>query len=146
MRVWPSGRRAYLIQYRAGGSTRRVGLGTHGNVTAEEARKRAREMLGSIAGGANPAEALHTHRRAPTVAALGARFLKEHVAHRCKPSTQAEYRRSVEMFINPRMGTLKVPDVRRAHVQALHDDLRRISYQANRTLGVLSKMFNLAEG
>ncbi|MCB1883121.1 MAG: tyrosine-type recombinase/integrase [Geminicoccaceae bacterium] len=145
VRVWPSGRRVYLVQYRAGGRTRRVKLGAHGALTAEEARKRARELLGTIAGGDDPAEALHTHRRAPTVAALGARFLAEHVAHRCKPSTQGEYRRCIELFINPRIGTHKVPDIRRQHVQALHDELRRIPYQANRALGVLSKMFSLAE-
>jgi len=39
----------------------------------------------------------------------------------------------------------KVADVTRADVAQLHHDFRHIPYQANRTLGVLSKMFNLAE-
>jgi hypothetical protein len=41
LRVMPSGRRGYLVQYRAGGRTRRVGLGRHGAVTPDQARKRA---------------------------------------------------------------------------------------------------------
>jgi len=64
---------------------------------------------------------------------------------RCKPSTQAEYKRSVELFINPRLGTRKVTDIERRDIADLHHSLRHIPYQANRTLGVLSKMFNLAE-
>jgi integrase len=72
--------------------------------------------------------------------------MQEYVPHRCKPSTQAEYRRSVDLFIKPRIGNLKLVDVKRADVARLHHDLRHIPYQANRTLGVLSIMFTLAAG
>jgi integrase len=145
VRVRISGRKVYVLQYRAGGRTRRVGLGVHGAVTPDQARKRAQELLGAVARGDDPAEEIQTHRRAPTVAALCDRFLAEHVTHRCKPSTQGEYRRSVELFIKPRIGGVKLPDVKRADVARLHHELRHIPYQANRTLGVLSKLFNLAE-
>jgi integrase len=64
---------------------------------------------------------------------------------RCKPSTQAEYKRSVELFINPKIGARKVTDIERQDIAELHHGLSHIPYQANRTLGVLSKMFNLAE-
>ncbi len=77
--------------------------------------------------------------------ALGERFLEEHVAVRCKPSTQYEYRRSVDLFINPKIGTRRVTDIQRRDIAELHHSLRHIPYQANRTLCVLSKMFNLAE-
>jgi integrase len=40
---------------------------------------------------------------------------------------------------------MKAADVQRWHVAELHEQHRRIPYQANRTLGVLSKLFNLAE-
>jgi integrase len=145
LRVMPSGRKTYLIQYRKGGRTRRLGLGQHGHVTPEQARQAAREALGHVARGDDPAEEVSIYRKAPTVAELCERFMAEHVAHRCKPTTQREYRRSVDLFVRPALGTMKVPDIRRMHVQRLHDDLRHIPYQANRTLGVLSKMFNLAE-
>ena len=64
---------------------------------------------------------------------------------RCKTSTAEEYRRSVKLFIDPRIGRYRVPDIQRSDIAALHYDMRDTPYQANRTLGVLSKMFNLAE-
>lgn len=145
VRVRPSGRKVYLVQYRAGGRSRRIGLGTHGSVTADQARRHARDLLGRIARGDDPAEEIRTSRLAPTLAALCDRFMNEHVVHRCKPSTQAEYRRSIDLFIKPRIGGFKLVDVKRADIAQLHHDLRHIPFQANRTLGVLSKMFNLAE-
>ena len=40
---------------------------------------------------------------------------------------------------------MKAADVQRRHVAELHQQLRHVRYQANRVLGVLSKLFNLAE-
>jgi integrase len=145
LRVMPSGRKSYLVQYRAGGRTRRVGLGVHGAATPEQARKLARDRLGAVARGEDPAEEIRMRRRAFTVAALCDRFLTEHVAHRCKPSTEGEYRRSVELFIKPRLGSFKLPDVKWPDILQLYDELRHIPYQANRTYGVLSSMFTFAE-
>ena len=57
IRIMPTGRKTYMIQYRDdGGRTRRKRLGRHGVVTAEDARKDARELLASVARGA-PARA-----------------------------------------------------------------------------------------
>ena len=145
VRVLPSGAKTYQVQYRKGGRTRRVGVGRHGTLTAEEARRRARELLGDVARGENPAEMIAQHRRAPTIAALCDRFFEGHVRERCKPSTQSEYRRAIDLFIAPAIGSFKVVDVERRDITALHEAHRDKPYQANRTLGVLSKIFNLAE-
>lgn len=145
LRVMPSGFKGFVVQYRAGGRTRRLGLGRVGTLTAEQAKVQARDVLARVAQGENPAEELRLYRRSPTVIELGERFLAVHVAKRCKPSTQAEYRRSVELFIKPALGSFKVADVTRADIAELHNAHSAIPYQANRTLGVLSKMFNLAE-
>ena len=75
----------------------------------------------------------------------GRRFLDEYVPAHCKASTAAEHRRSVEFFVDPRIGRRPVPDIQRSDIAALHHDMRGTPYQANRTLGVLSKTFNLAE-
>ena len=73
------------------------------------------------------------------------RFLEEYVPVHCKPSTREEYSRSVRLFVDPVIGELRVPEVQRKDIAALHHGLRDKPYQANRTLGVLSKMFNLAD-
>ena len=145
VRVMASGAKTYQAQYRKGGRTRRVSLGRHGKITADQARQLAREVMGLVAKGENPAEDLAQHRRAPTVAALCERFFDQHVRERCKPTTQGEYRRAIDLFIKPAIGSFKVVDVERKDIAELHHKHRDKPYQANRTLGVLSKMFNLAE-
>ena len=145
LRVWPSGRKVYMVMSRVKGRLRRITIGPHGPVTPEQARIRAHEILSEAKAGRDPAKELDQARKSPTMKGLGERFLKEHVAVRCKPSTQAEYKRSVELFINPKIGTRKVTDIERQDIAELHHGLCHIPYQANRTLGVLSKMFNLAE-
>jgi integrase len=145
LRVLPSGKKSYMVQYRARGRTRRLSFGRHGKMTPDEARTKARALLSEVDHGGDPAEDQLTHRRSPTVSAACERFMDDHVAHRCKPSTQKEYRRSVDLFIKPKIGSLKISDVVRADIQKLHDGFRHVPYQANRTLGVLSKLFNLCE-
>ena len=73
------------------------------------------------------------------------RFFEDHVKQRCKPSTQGKYRRAIDMFINPAIGSFNTVDVECHGVAELHHKFRHKPYQANWTLGVLSKMFNLAE-
>jgi integrase len=145
LRVLPSGKKTYLVQYRSGGRTRRVKIGRHGPLTADSARKKAKELLGAVAKGSNPADEISEHRGAPTVATVCERFYRDHVLERCKPSTQREYRRSIDLFIKPAIGTFKIVDVTRADIARLHHAHHAKPYQANRTLGVLSKMFNLSE-
>lgn len=145
LRIMPSGWKSYVLQYRHRGRTKRITLGQHGRITPEEARRKARELTGDISRGADPSGEREAMHRAPTVRQVCERFLTEYVAERCKPSTEREYKRSVELFILPRLGSFKIGDVARRDVAKLHDDLRNIPYQANRTLGVLSKLFNLAE-
>jgi hypothetical protein len=102
VRVMPSGRRFFLVQYRRHGRTRRVMLGQFGIVTAEVARREATIKLGSVRGaGGDPAALRDAERQSTTMKELGARFLNQYVPVRCKPSTQAEYRRSVELFLEP---------------------------------------------
>lgn len=145
VRIMPSGTKTYQVQYRKGGRTRRASIGRHGTITADQARARAKEIMGELVKGENPVEDIARNRRAPTVAALCDRFLTDHVAHRCKPRTQGEYRRAVEKFIKPAMGAFKVAHLERRDIAELHHRHRAIPYQANRTLQVLSKMFNMAE-
>ncbi|HYL48744.1 MAG TPA: Arm DNA-binding domain-containing protein, partial [Stellaceae bacterium] len=70
VRIWPTGKITYLVQYRSGGRTRRVKIGRHGVVTADQARSRAKEILGAVARGNNPAQEIREHRRAATVATV----------------------------------------------------------------------------
>jgi integrase len=145
VRVMRSGHKSYVVQYRAGGRTRRNAFSRVGTMTPDEARKHARELLVSVDKGNDPVAEIVANRRTPNVTALCDRYLDEHVDQRCKPTTQGDYRHAVEAFIKPRLGNFKIGDVKRPDIAQLHHEMRGSPYQANRTLSVLSKMFNLAE-
>jgi len=144
LRVYPSGRKMYLAQFRAGGRLRRVNIGLHGAVTPDLARTEAMKHLSQVRLGADPAGDRDRRKASPTIKEFGQRFLDEHVASHCKPSTQAEYKRSVELFINPKLGSHRIIDITRADVVEMHQSMKATPYQANRTLGVLSIMFSVA--
>jgi integrase len=148
LKVTPADKRVYILQYRSGGRgtpTKRVTIGSHGALTPEGARAAAQRLAGAIANGADPAEAKALDKAAPTVADLAARFVTGHVATKTKARTAVEYRHLLDAYVLPALGRIRVSDVTRKHVTDLHHSLRAKPYAANRTLAVLSKMFNLAE-
>lgn len=145
VRVWPSGRKVYVAQYRAQGRTRRVSLGTHGAVTPEQARKEAMKVLAEVAKGEDPAEERDQGRKAITVKELAERYLTEHAQAKKKPASIFRDRRLIERFVLPAMGSMKIDAVGRADVARLHHKVgQETPIQANRVLAVLSKMMTLA--
>ena len=145
VRVRKSGRKNYVLQTRVHGKLRWFTIGQHGRITVDEARAAALEILAATKKGIDPRDADAKREAEPVMAELGRRFLEEYVPVHCKPSTQGEYRRSVELFIDPAIGDMRISEVQRKDIAKLHHDMRDKPYQANRTLGVLSKMFSLAE-
>ena len=143
IRVYPSGAKIYVAQSRGPSGIKRVSLGRHGGITAEQARKRARAAIARIKQGEEPA------RTAPepvlTVADLSERYMDAHVAVHCNAHTQGIYAGSLRNHILPALGALPVASVGRAEVAALHYGLRETPRAANRALMVLSKIFSLAE-
>ena len=145
LRLYPSGRRKYIVQYRTKSHRqRRAGIGPHGALTCEQARARARELLADVHKGGDPAGEVHAARKAPTVADLAARYL-EHHAPRKKARSVTQDRRMLERFVLPALAKRKVRDVSRQDVVKLHQGLSGTPYQANRVLALISKMMNLAE-
>ena len=145
LRVRRSGRKSYVVQTRIAGKLCWFTIGPHGPLNPNQARARALEILACAKKGIDPRDADARREAQPSMADLGRRFLEEYVPVHCKPSTREEYRRSVRLFVDPVIGELRVPEVQRKDIAALHHGLRDKPYQANRTLGVLSKMFSLAE-
>ena len=54
VRVYPSGSKVYLVQTRAGGKSRRVTIGRHGLLSAEQARRKAAAVIAGIKAGEEP--------------------------------------------------------------------------------------------
>jgi len=145
LRVMPSGRKSFVVQFRAGRRARRMSLGPSTVLTCDQARTRAITIIAAVKNGDDPAAERDAKRNAATVRELAERFDREHIAVRLKASTAKEYRGTLKRFILPALGRLAVPEITRADVAKFHHDLRHIPYQANRCLEVVSKMFVLAE-
>ena len=144
VRVYPSGRKIYVVQSRGPRGIKRVSLGRHVELTADQARRRAAAVIDRIKRGEDP----DPGAAAPplTVADLAERYMEAHVAMNCSAHTQGIYRGSLDNHILPALGKKPIDAVGRSDVSALHYGMRGTPRAANRALMVLSKMFSLAEG
>ncbi|HEU4988764.1 MAG TPA: integrase family protein, partial [Gemmatimonadaceae bacterium] len=138
----------FFVQYRAGvgrsAPKRRMSLGRYGPLTVDQARQLARETLGAVARGGDPAADRDAAKDAPTVAQLGVDFLAD-VRDRRKASTATEYARMWNRNVLPSLGPRRVADVAPADVVRLHRSLRKTPYGANRVLALLGSFFAFAE-
>ena len=114
-------------------------------MTVQQAREIACAWLRDVAAGGDPSRTRQRARHAPTMADLCRRFLDEHATRRNKPGTAYNYYRMIERFVLPQLGTRKIADITRADIEHLHHRLADTPYQANRVVGLVSKMMNLAE-
>jgi len=78
LRVEASGRKTFLCRYRIGNIRRQYTLGHYGNITPEEARRKAKKLLGNIAMGRDPAAERSDARKAITFSELFELILVEH--------------------------------------------------------------------
>jgi hypothetical protein len=147
LKVTPSGRKVYLVQYRLGGRkgrTRRVTMGQHGELTATAARAEAKRLLGEIAAGRDPAVERDKAKADKFLCVVLDQFMAEHVS-KLKPATVEEYQRLVRLYIKPRLQKRAIGDLKRQDIAHVHHELSDKPYQANRVLAFLSAFFNWAE-
>ncbi len=144
IRIYPSGKKTFVVFYRAEGRQHIMSLGQYGKTTVEQARSRAKSYLGSVEDGEDPLKEKQAKRRGKTVGDLCADFLEYHSKRHKK--TWAEDERRMNRIIIPQLGTLKVHAVTLPDIGSLHHELSKTSpYEANRVLELLKTMFNKAE-
>lgn len=87
VRVYPSGRKAFVVTYRAGNLQRFQTLGRYGELTVQQGRDMAREVLVRVRQGQDPGGERLAYRDAATVADLAERYMEEHARPTKKPSS-----------------------------------------------------------
>ena len=147
VRVYPSGGKVYVVQARGPGGAKRVTVGRHGVLNAEQARKRAALIIARLKAGEASSHELAASKRSggPTVTELAKRYLEEHVEVRNKPATKAVAHIVVNRYIIPTIGKLPLLAVERTQVTALHHRLCETPFMANSVISRLSLMYRLAE-
>jgi integrase len=135
-------RRVYVLKTSVKGRQRFYTIGEHGAPwTVETARAKAKSLLGCTANGEEPAHRAPLAERLDEAIEL---FYNEHKTQVAK-STADAYRRQIDKYIKPAMGTIRIPAVAVDDVARLHGAMRATPYQANRTFMLLSTFFDWCE-
>jgi integrase len=138
--VTESGHRSWVVQYRAHHRTRRITINSV--LSLEDARKQARDLLGQVARGGDPAaerrkavDAEHNALRA----VIAEYFERE--GNRLRSA--AKRRAMLERLVVPRLGAWSVYDIRRSNIQRLLDEIEDQSGKATAhlVLAFLRKIF-----
>ena len=148
VRVYPTGGKHYVVQTRARrNAAKRVTVGRHGVITADEARSRAAAIIARIKAGEEALPETEAERLSgsPTVGRLARRWLEQHVENHCKPKTRRLYRLIVEKHLLPVLGRTPALAVSHRTVADLHHSLRETPAQANYAVRVLSRIWRAAE-
>lgn len=132
LRVYPSGRKAWLLSYRVAGRKRMMALGDYGVLTLDQARKLAKNKLAAIESQALDPLAEKRKReleaRTGTVEAMFRAFVADK-----KQKTADELLRQAELHIFPAFGKRGWQEVTRSEVRSWHEGIKA-PYAANRAL------------
>ena len=134
---------SYYYRYRTrGGIERRPKLGGHPLLSITQARELARALMLEVAAGHDPRVDRRASMAEPTMTALCEQYMREYAPRK---KTAHEDQTMINATVIPRLGKLRVADVRRADVAAIHEAMVDTPYQANRVLALLSTLFTLSE-
>lgn len=131
LRVFASGKRSYVIQYRQGGRSRRFTIGLHGIWTPERARQEAKTQLGRVAQGEDPAEEKQIDHKSLSVKELCDLYLADLQAGLIlgkggrpkKPGTIVSDVGRINRHIVPLLGTRRVKDLTKADITKAMKDI-----------------------
>jgi integrase len=132
VQVMPSGLKSFVIQYRnAEGRSRRMVIGRYGLKTVEEARRKARTLLGQVADGIDPLEVGEKTGDTVTIAEVCDWYLAEAKAGRIigrrrrpiKPSTLRMDESRIEAHIKPLLGKRQVRALKLGDIEGAQADI-----------------------
>jgi integrase len=168
VRIYPSGVRAFILQYRnAAGRTRKIALGRYGIITVDQAREKATKLLGAILDGHDPSQDKRESREAKTVGELADLYLREGSVEKPnkKLSSWQTDRSNIDRHIRPLLGARLVRGLTQFDVARFQSDVaagktakdektgprgraivRGGKGIASRVLSVLSAMMTFGEG
>jgi integrase len=137
--------KVFVYKCRIGNRQRWFAIGRYGQPwTIGDAEKRIKIIQGDIAKDLDPAAIRDERIRNPTLRQAGAVFLETVVSKRRK-ATQILYRDFFKRLTYPKLGHVKVAEIRFSDIAILHYSLRNTPITANRVIASLSTLFNWCE-
>lgn len=143
VRVYPSGKKSFIISYRIGKRKRQMTLGNYGELTLDQARKRAKIELAKTLDNIDPLAAKDKARQSDNLKLLCLEYIERH-AKPHKKSWEEDQRR-INNYIIPLYGQI-IPDaINKKDVLSLHNRIgKEKPYEANRVIALLSVIFEFA--
>ncbi len=144
LRVYPSGRRSYVVTYRVNHRKRLANLGRADALTLAEARRKARNFLGQVADREDPQAADDALRAASTVKSLVDIYLCKHAKPKKQTgNTDEQY---LSRLLVPKLGSRLAVTITPADIADIHSTYgAKHPYAANRLLEIVRKMYHCAE-
>ncbi len=145
VRIFPSGRKVYCVRYRTKDGRRRYQqIGDYPTLTLDEARDLARETLGRVAKGEDPADERKETLSALSVGDLCLRFVEEY-AREHRPGSLSEDERRISTHILPAWRGRLARSISAEDARRLHTIIgERSKTDANRTIELVRRIWNLA--
>ena len=150
----PSGAKSWALRFRAAGKSVKLTLGPYPALDLANARRRAQEALGEVAGGKNPAaekKAAREARKAENstaerVETVAAAFIEKYVKRKVGDSWAREAQRLLAKEIVPKLAAKRLGEVKKSDVHDLLDGIvdRGAPIVANRALAVFRRLCNWA--
>jgi integrase len=142
-----SGAITYGYRFRARGRQRWIGLGVHGDVTPDQARKKALKVASEVRDGKEPASAAAVAAKQRQAAGHTLDWLLDNfVARHVRPNLRSahEVERVFRVYVRPRLGSRSIYELRRHDIVELLDGIEDSGapVMADRTLAHLRKAFN----
>jgi hypothetical protein len=145
VRVYPSGKKSFVLSYRHAGRKRIMVLGQYGTMTLAQAREMARHELAKMRlDHTDPLEERMRARHGEKIADLCKVYLSDY-AKPHKKSWRDDERR-INNRILPKWANRQVSTITKRDITMLHQKIGASHpYEANRIVELLSKMFSLAK-
>lgn len=143
LRVYPSGKKSFVLSYRSPVNRAKVlwAFAEYGPKTLDEARAKAQGYKGQIGDGLDPREVRQKEKNRVSMNKLCDRYLAEYASDK---RSLGEDKSLIQQHVRPNFGALPAANISFNHVQSLHRKLKKTPIRANRLVALLSKMFNLA--
>ena len=136
------GSKTFVMEKRIDGQMFRWSLGPYGSLTLHEARNKAREEIGQILKGENPARIRKEKLHASTFGELADLYVKNHLPRK---RSQLNDLSMIKTHL-ARWHSRKLPTIKRVDIVQLHAQIGQSTpYVANRLVALVRKMFNLAK-
>src|SRR3990167_6923639 len=144
LRITANGIKSFVVETRINGQVKRVTLGKYGNITAEEARKQAKSLLGRIAKGDDPIAEKQTQIiKAMTLQQVFNDYLK--ARKDLKPRTISDYQYVLHQVV-PDWLDKPIISITREMIAKRHTEYgaSNSKARANNAMRVLRAVFNFA--